>query len=290
MRNPGYGCEKCRLELFFGFSGTRTFLFHFAEHVGHIIDLFPDLPTHVNGRFLLSRHGDTIAWPSIDLNYLALMQLVLGTQDHPGKVGAPFKIVNDDPLNPRPQGHQDIGHKIVGQRAFLLGAAHEHRNGLANGLINVNYEDLLIVSDEDSTPAGRRDDRPDLHFDDGFTHEAKLLVVVGSRQRQQDENLGAGGNILPAVPEPKRRGVALGLLRREFSGARPERNGFRATITATPWKQPRLLTLRVSWPAARSGEPQLTRGQTDQAFHQKFAHCTGQRNAAPLRSRLPTRV
>jgi hypothetical protein len=92
-----------------------------------------------------------------------------------------------------------------------------------------------------------------------------------------------------AVPERNRRGVALGVLRRGFSGARPERNGFRATITATPWKQPRLSTLGRFIASGALGEPQPTHGQTDQAFHHKFAHRRGQRNAAPLRSRLPTR-
>jgi hypothetical protein len=73
----------------------------------------------------------------------------------------------------------------VRQRAFLLCATHEHRDSLTDGLVDVNYKDLFIVPDEDCAPASSRDYGPDLDFNDGFAHWAKLLVMVGPRQRAE---------------------------------------------------------------------------------------------------------
>ena len=66
----------------------RAFLLQLSEHLGHVFHLIPDIEAHEDGSELLSRYGNTIAGPRIDLDDLLLLRFVLRTQDKSRKIGA----------------------------------------------------------------------------------------------------------------------------------------------------------------------------------------------------------
>ena len=65
-------------------------------------------------------------------------------------------------------------HQIVSERALLGNLAHEHRNRAADGLIDINDEDFVVVAEEHGTPAACRQNRAHLHFDHRFVHQRTL--------------------------------------------------------------------------------------------------------------------
>src|SRR5205823_3469403 len=64
--------------------------------------------------------------------------------------------------------------QIVSERALLGNLAHEHRNRAADGLIDINDEDFVVVAEEHGTPAACRQNRAHLHFDHRFVHQRTL--------------------------------------------------------------------------------------------------------------------
>lgn len=74
--------------------------------------------------------------------------------------------------------------KVMCERPFFLGSAHEHRNGCANALIYVNDEYFLFVAEKDRTAAAGRDNGSHLGLDNRLTHSPKpnqtaLRIKIG---------------------------------------------------------------------------------------------------------------
>src|SRR5690349_6691438 len=72
-------------------------------------------------------------------------------------------------------------HEIVGQRPLLGNVAHKHGDGAANGLIDINDEDLVIVANKNRAAAARRQDGADLHLDHRFVHPVRTLSARGGK-------------------------------------------------------------------------------------------------------------
>ena len=86
----------------------RAFLLQLSEHLCHIFHLIPDIKAHEDRSGLLSRHGDTIAGPRIDLDDLLLLRFVLRAEDKSRKIGAALEIVDDYPFDLCSERSQDV--------------------------------------------------------------------------------------------------------------------------------------------------------------------------------------
>jgi hypothetical protein len=61
----------------------------------------------------------------------------------------------------------------VREWAFLRDIAHEHGDGTAHGLVDVDDENLVSVSEENGATATGGQHGANLHFDDRFVHPRK---------------------------------------------------------------------------------------------------------------------
>src|ERR1700760_4739039 len=96
----------------------RAFLLNHSKRLCHVFDLIPNIKAYVDRGVLGSRHGDTIAGPRIDLDYLLLLQFVLRTEDKPCIVRAELEIVDDYAFDLRSERSQYVCDQIVGERPF----------------------------------------------------------------------------------------------------------------------------------------------------------------------------
>src|SRR5262249_856163 len=110
---------------------------------------------HVNWRLLLGGHRDAIARSSIQLDDLFLLQLVFDLNDDARVVSGVFQVVNDYALDFRAERRQQMRHQIMSKGTLFGDVTHEHCDSAADGLIDVDDENLLIVAKENrASPAG----------------------------------------------------------------------------------------------------------------------------------------
>src|SRR5258707_11449991 len=64
----------------------------------------------------------------------------------------------------------------MGERSLLLRALLEHRDRQTNALLNVHHENFFLVAKKNRAAAARRSEAADLHFDNGLTHTASLVI------------------------------------------------------------------------------------------------------------------
>src|SRR5258706_1649549 len=69
----------------------------------------------------------------------------------------------------------------MGERSLLLRALLEHRDRRPNALINEHHENLVLVAKKNRVAAARRSEAADLHFDNGLTHTASLVIPFPPR-------------------------------------------------------------------------------------------------------------
>ena len=69
----------------------------------------------------------------------------------------------------------------MGERSLLLRALLEHRDRRPNALINEHHENLVLVAKKNRAAAPRRTEAADLHFDNGLTHTASLVIPFPPR-------------------------------------------------------------------------------------------------------------
>src|SRR5258708_618570 len=155
---------------------VRAVLLHLSKRLCHVFELIPNIKAYVDRGALRSRHRDTIAGSRIDLDDLLLLRFVLRTEDKSRKIGAALEIVDDYPFDLCSQRSQDVRYQIMGERSLLLRALLEHRDRHPNALLNVNHENLVLVAKKNRTGAAGRSEAADLHFDNGLTHTASLLI------------------------------------------------------------------------------------------------------------------
>src|SRR4029453_18565507 len=97
-------------------------------------------------------------------------------------------------------------HQIMSERALFGDVTHEHGDGAADGLIDVDDEHLLIVAKEDGAPTARRYNCPHLHLDHRFVHR------VDSTWAKRKHKLCTGrGSSITCVTRVRRRFSRNGL-------------------------------------------------------------------------------
>src|SRR6476660_5459108 len=130
----------------------ESLFLHLAQNIAHIVDFIPHILAHVNGRLLLRSHGDAIARSSIQLDDLFLLQLVFDLNDDARVVSGVLQIVNDYALDFRAESREQMCHHIMSERTLFGDVTHEHCDSAADGLIDVDDENLLIVAEENRAP------------------------------------------------------------------------------------------------------------------------------------------
>jgi hypothetical protein len=162
--------------------GAFVLLFlHLAEDVGAVFDFFPDLVGDIDRGGLLDGHGDAVAGAPVELDDLAGVEFVFGADDEAGEVGFAFEIVDDDALDFRADGGEEVAHEIVGEGAFLGGLVHEHRDRSPNAFVHIDDEDFLFVPDKDCAAVVVGKNGANRHRDDLF-HEAYRSESVAVNQ------------------------------------------------------------------------------------------------------------
>ena len=106
-----------RLRFFFLVGPVRigALLLNLSEHLCHVFHLIPDIKAHEDRSGLLSRHGDTIAGPRIDLDDLLLLRFVLRAEDKSRKIGAVLQVVDDYPIDLRSERSQCVCYQIMSE-------------------------------------------------------------------------------------------------------------------------------------------------------------------------------
>ena len=64
----------------------------------------------------------------------------------------------------------------MGERSLLLRALLEQRDRQTNALLNVNHENFFLVAKKNRAADARRNEAADLHFDNGLSHTAGLVI------------------------------------------------------------------------------------------------------------------
>ena len=149
----------------------EPFLFHLPQDVAHIIDFVPHILAHIDGRFLLDRHGDAVARTSVQFDNFLLMQLVFGANNQPCIISRILQVVNDHTLDMCAKGSHEMGDKIVCEGALLGNLAHEHRDRTSDGLIDINDEHLVVIAQENCASAAGRQNRTHLNLDHRLVHK-----------------------------------------------------------------------------------------------------------------------
>jgi hypothetical protein len=69
----------------------------------------------------------------------------------------------------------------MGEGSLLLRALHKHRDRRPNALIEKHHKNLVLVAKENRATAAYRGYGADLHFDNGLTHIANLVIRLPPR-------------------------------------------------------------------------------------------------------------
>src|SRR6202047_1388784 len=163
--------------------GLESLFLHFAQDILHVVHFVPYFLAHVDGRFLLGGDRDAIAWPRIQLDDFFLLQFVFRPDDGARIIRCVLQIVNNDPLDFGAQSRHQMPDEIVGKRTLLGNLAHEHRDRAANGLIDINNEYLVVVSQKHRATATGWQNRAHLHFDHRFIHRANGTRPIAKNKR-----------------------------------------------------------------------------------------------------------
>ena len=143
-----------------------------CQKFGHVLDFVPDNRAHKNRGLLLGGHRHAIARTRIELDDLLLMELVLGTDDKAAEVGAIFQVIDHCPFHMRAERGQDVGEKIVGERAFLSFSAQKHGDGIPHPLIHVDDKNFGLIAKKNRASGIGGNERADLNGYYCFVHEA----------------------------------------------------------------------------------------------------------------------
>ena len=146
----------------------------FLEQGSHVFDLFPDHFAHIDRGFLQRGHRHAIARARVEFHDLALLEFVLGGDDQAAVENPAFEIIDDDPLDLAAERGEDIGEQVVGEGALLLRIVHVKPDGVADRLVDVDGENLLVVSQKNRRSRVRRNQRANLNRYHGLAHGPKL--------------------------------------------------------------------------------------------------------------------
>src|SRR5262249_37335026 len=97
-------------------------------------------------------------------------QLVFDLNDDARVVSGVFQVVNDYALDFRAERRQQMRHQIMSKGTLFGDVTHEHCDSAADGLIDVDDENLLSVAkDNRASPAGGSN-CPHLHLEYRLVH------------------------------------------------------------------------------------------------------------------------
>ena len=85
-----------------------------------------------------------------------MLQLVFDLNDDARVVSGVLQVVNDHALDFCAERREQMRHQIMSERTLFGDVTHEHCDGAADGLIDVDDENLLIVAKENRASTARR--------------------------------------------------------------------------------------------------------------------------------------
>ena len=88
-----------------------------------------------------------------------------------------------------------MSHEIMRKGTFFAYLAHEHGDGAADRLIDINDENFVVIPEKNSTSPARGQDRPHLHLNHRFVHPSE---TVGEPIRKTSIR-AARGHVVAAV-------------------------------------------------------------------------------------------
>jgi hypothetical protein len=148
----------------------QSVFFHLTEDLTHVLHLFPDVLAHVDRSALLRCHGDGITGTGVEFDDFLLLKFVFGADDESRKISRRLQVVDDYAFHFCPERGHQMRHEVVGQWALFRGIVDEHRNRSTHAFIHVDYEDFVVIADEDRATRIGRQNGFHLDWNDGFAH------------------------------------------------------------------------------------------------------------------------
>src|ERR1043166_8641037 len=159
--------EGVRAMELFGFAAV---LVNFFQPLGHVFHLAEEGGGDVERPLLRRRERDAIARARIDLDNFAA-QFILLLENEPGEIGGVLQLGDDGALDGDIEAVEHVRNQIVSEGPLFGGVAQEHADDGAHVVLDLNDEDLLLVSDEDGTTAVGGEYPPDLNRHDIILHK-----------------------------------------------------------------------------------------------------------------------
>ena len=152
------------------------------EHFAHILDLLEERRGDIQ-RFLLGgSQGEAIAGTGIDFHELA-SKLVLLLKNQPREVSRVPEFGNDGALHRDVEALEHAVHQVVRERPFLRGIPQKHADNRAHVVLNLDHENLFIVSHEDGAAAIRRENSANFNGHDVILHVFSLWPACENTSR-----------------------------------------------------------------------------------------------------------
>jgi len=124
------------------------------KDLGHIFDGVIDFARDEERSLVLEREHGGVAGTGIELDDF-FAQFVFHTQEDAGKKGAFLDVIDDDVIDGGAEAGQDVADEIVSERTFFFDAVQGHLDGIADGMIDVDYKRLVVVAEEHGAAIGR---------------------------------------------------------------------------------------------------------------------------------------
>ena len=161
----------------------------FFEFFGAVLGFFPDALTDKDGSFGLDGEDEAVAGARIDFDDLGV-NFIVRFEDDPGKIGVAAQIVDDDAFDFDVEGVENIADKFMGERAFVVLAAHGHGDGASDDGFDVDNETFFVVANEDGQGVlvGGKDTE-DFHPNDIRVHTLRVAL------RSPNDNGGRISNV-----------------------------------------------------------------------------------------------
>jgi len=109
-------------------------------------------------------------------------ELVLHVENDAGEKGAVADIVDDDALDGDVEPQEDAADQVVGQGALLLDAVQGHGNRVADAVIDIDHEGLVLIAEKDGAAIRGRHDPLDGDFNDLVLHGRNVRKAAAKRK------------------------------------------------------------------------------------------------------------
>lgn len=120
----------------------------FFQLIRPVIGFFPYILADKNRRLGLGGQDNAIAGTRVNLNDLRV-DLVMGLEDDPGKIGIAPQRIDDDTLHLDIKSVEDVTDQFVSERSFVMLTAHRHGDGTTDAGFDMDDKTLFVIADED---------------------------------------------------------------------------------------------------------------------------------------------